>query len=578
MGFPANSPTTYVYQCVNPGSSGGLCSLNSNSFGYWNNVTNNNFTNFPGFEVGENNYIFNNSLINLSSSIFNIYSLHGNNTFDHNVITRANSAVMPFDFYDWPVSFTWDGMAQNITSTNTIDGKPVLYYSPYFNPCPSNSQMSFGNTYGEIGFVNCTNITVTNTNFYSGALIGFTNNSVFNNFSVNNTGIVLSNSTNNTFENSFIFNVNGWSTPMRLYWSNFNMIINNNFTGLGFGFDLYNSNNNLIQNNFMSNYYYSLDFLNSNNNYIDNITTSNTNLGNYLTGSSNDTIINSRIDKNLVITSSNVNLINNIFPSNFNLTLGGYSNYTQLNTTLPNFNFTDSLSNALIQWFLNVYVSFYGTPRSGIIVNVSNGTFNLVYQATTSPSGYTGWNVLSEMLMTNNSNYTYAPYTVNASDSSNSLFGSNSTSLTSSQVLDVTLNLISTQLLEITSIAGSPSKAIYPLNDNISLVVSIYNSGGSTENGNVNVTTYNNTFLCPFTINALSSSNVQCGWVVLNSTKTVVTASVEEPAGQTQRYSNMSQPFFAYSTSNIVVPDSNILVILALAFASFFAFKNKLKK
>jgi parallel beta-helix repeat protein len=565
-------------RCAQPGQSGGTCATNANTFGQWLNVTNNNFTNYPGFQVGHNNYFFNNSINLAGGGISNaIYSSGlGNNTFDYNIITRSSVGVMPFNFI-YPES--WNGVVQNVTSTNTIDGKPVLYYSPYFNPCPSNTQQSFGSAYGEISFVNCTNITVSNTNFYSGAMIAFTNNSLFNNFSVNNTGfgVYFFNSTNNTLENSLLYS-NGYTAPIRLDWSSFNNILNNNLTGWEFGLTLYYSSNNFIENNTISNQYIGLGFSNSNNNYIDNVTI----LGPYpttngFTASFNNTVANSYIYSKLSVTSSNVTFVNTTFSPGFNLTLGGFSNYTQLNTSIPNFNFTDSLSSALIQWFLNVYTSYRGRVVAGASVNVSNDSSNLVYQTTTSQSGYSGWVVLSEMLLMNNSNYTFTPYTVNASTLTG-LFGENSTNLNSSQVLNVYLNLVTSPLLEVTSITGSPSKSLYGLNENVSLSVSVYNSAGNSLQGVLNVTTYNNTFSCPFSVDSLSSVTVPCGWIVLNSSKTVVTASVQEPPGSIQRYSNASQSFYAYSTSNIVVPDSSVLIIIVLAFTLFFVFRNKLKK
>ncbi|MCL5011308.1 MAG: right-handed parallel beta-helix repeat-containing protein [Candidatus Marsarchaeota archaeon] len=584
------------------------------SVDFWdhNNIISNYFTGNTSIETSINiamcsyNYFYNNTLI---GGVFNgnAYCSHpegtcagaggwfdyqtGNNTFDYNNITRINVAS-PFMSM---MTYNYNYLFENITSNNWIDGKSVNYSSPWSdNICPSNTQLNFGNNqYGFVGLVNCTNITVTGT-FYTGLGVGLTNNSLFNSCNVSNNvnvGLAFMYSNNNTIQNSNITNTG--SNSLWFISSNFNNILNillPSLTGQVISI-VSASNNNYFQNIYLPPAGTGITIYGvSSNNTFNNLTEGGLTygLGFYLgVNAYNKNAVNTTVENSVINTSglrtpfrlynSSLTVINTSLNASSSNLLNASSFYDSINSTVPYFNIVDSLSSVLIQWFLNTRVQ--DTGQNGvynITVNVTNSS-GLVLQNITDINGSTGWNVLSQEFLTNSSILTYAPYTASAIfNGCASRVYSTSTQLTSSQILSLTLqNLVRTlQLLSV-----SPSiYNIYKPNQNISLTFEIFNPSCLSTNFNITVYTPQGSFNCTSSTNGYASVYVPCGYLNLSSYINTVILSFSTDAGWSAQPSFQNFTFYTTISNNIVVPDSNVMVILVFAFISFFIFKNKLKK
>jgi hypothetical protein len=243
---------------------------------------------------------------------------------------------------------------------------------------------------------------------------------------------------------------------------------------------------------------------------------------------------------------------------------------------VPNFNIPDSLSSALIQWFLNVRVQdSNGYGVSNVTVNVTNNT-GLVYQNLTDSNGYTGWNVLSQELITNTSITQYTPYTATAN--LNACYiksSSNTTSLTSSQILTVTLqNLVKT--LELKLYAPSIYN-IYNPNQNISFTFEVFNPTCLSTSFNITVYTPQGSFNCTSNAPNYSTTTIPCGYMNLTSYINTINVTLETNSGWSAQPSYQNFTFYTSISNNVVVPDSNILIILSLTFIAFFGLRKKLE-
>jgi hypothetical protein len=242
---------------------------------------------------------------------------------------------------------------------------------------------------------------------------------------------------------------------------------------------------------------------------------------------------------------------------------------------MPNFNIADSLSRALIQWFLNVRVQdSKGYGVSNVTVNVTNSS-GLVYQSLTDSNGYTGWNVLSQEILTNSSIISYTPYIATAQSPDCVKIYSNTTYLTSSQVLIITLqNLLTT--LYLVRLDSTPDKIVYNHNDNVSFTFNVYNPSCASVSFNLTVVTPGQTFYCNSSIPYYSYVELPCGNMTLPLyINTINVSLIPNITGWTPQYQNFT--FYTSISNNVVVPDSNVLVILALAFTTFFFLRKKLE-
>ena len=572
----------------------------------FNNLSNNYFTNstYEGsFLIGlaAYNYFYNNTFLGglLYGNTWSSYNVsicismqgwigapRGNNTFDNNNFTRTNLAS-PF-----LTLLTYDPMYffENVTANNWIDGKSVNYSSPWSNNiCPSNTQLNFGNNqYGFVALVNCTNVTVTGT-FYTGLGVGFTNNSLFNSCNVSGTdnyGLFFDYSQNNTLQNSNVTSVGAQS--LFLSKSNYNNILNDLILQEAWSTEIYliNSNYNLFGNlyDYGPN---SIDlYSGSNGNIFNNVTISTTPSyyiiqegGIYSGKAYNNTFENSLLNSTTStqpfnLYNSSLIFINTTLNGSSTGVLNSYSFYNSINSTAPFFSILDLNSSALIQWFLNTRVQdSKGSAISNVTVNVTNSS-GLIVQNVTDDYGYTGLNVLSQELLTNSSIYTYAPYTASAAfNGCASRVYSNTTQLTSSNLLFLTLqDLVRT--LQLLSVSPSVYN-IYKPKENISLTFEVFNPSCLSTSFNITVYTPQGSFNCNSSTNGYASVYVPCGSMNLSSYINTVNVTFTNLAGGWSAQPTFQNfTFYTSISNNIVVPDSNVLVILAFAFASFFIFKD----
>ena len=76
---------------------------------------------------------------------------------------------------------------KDIDTSNTINGKPILFFDGTYKPCPNNQVLGYGSNYSFIAFSNCENITLQNTAATDMILLYNTTDSVVKNSNVSNT-------------------------------------------------------------------------------------------------------------------------------------------------------------------------------------------------------------------------------------------------------------------------------------------------------------------------------------------------------------------------------------------------------
>ena len=193
-----------------------------------------------------------------------------NNTFSNNTINGDGAFFINGDSLEH-----WS--THTIDTTNTINGLPVYYLV-------NQNNLSFDFPTGQIICVNCTYIDISSqihTNRLIGIQIIYSSYVIIENcnFSNNNNGIFLFESSNNTINNIEISDTsNAGYYCMQLYSSNNNTITNSNVVKnrTGTGLYLEDSNDNNLINNTLDISDYSgdttgLKLINSNSNNIDNL-------------------------------------------------------------------------------------------------------------------------------------------------------------------------------------------------------------------------------------------------------------------------------------------------------------------
>ncbi|MCK5084743.1 MAG: right-handed parallel beta-helix repeat-containing protein, partial [Candidatus Pacebacteria bacterium] len=152
------------------------------------------------------NYASNNNLINLDLSNNEKYGIYIRFQSNHNTV--RNAIITTFDnkqggLYVYS-SISGKSIANDIDTSNTINGKPIQFFDNYYNPCPSSGAiMEYGNTFSMVHLYNCNDITLRETSLESGLFLWSTNNSEIYNVVVsdNRDGVVMWNSHSNTFAN-----------------------------------------------------------------------------------------------------------------------------------------------------------------------------------------------------------------------------------------------------------------------------------------------------------------------------------------------------------------------------------------
>ena len=201
-------------------------------------------------QVSCNNTISNNVVANNSNGICLAYYDDGDNsgnTLRNNEITGNE---WDFGLPGWDELLVLDHLIQDIDASNTVDGKPIYYWVNRHNEqVPSDA--------GYVGLVNCTNITVRNsnlTNNYQGMLLAYTKSSLIVDNNVTNIygkGIELQHSEDNTISSNNI--TNNLQIGIYLSYSNASNILKNKITNNSRGISLHDSYGNTISSNNITN-------------------------------------------------------------------------------------------------------------------------------------------------------------------------------------------------------------------------------------------------------------------------------------------------------------------------------------
>ena len=257
---------------------------------------------------GSNNSILSNITANNNSKLGVFLQSSSNNTL-------INITITTYDNQGGLRVHGAPSYGNNVTNTVTVNTKLVQYFDGYYKSCPDNQTLDYNNTYSQIAFVGCDNITLYATTILDAVQLHYTNNSKIYNI----------NSSNNEY-------------GLYLYYSNNNTVTNittnsNSQNGL---YIAYSSNNSFVNITSNSNDMYGIDVSSSNNNTFNNITTnSNVNNGFRFYSSSNNILNNIFANYNdvygLRLDSSDNNTFTNIIVNN-NTNSGIYFYYDSNNT------------------------------------------------------------------------------------------------------------------------------------------------------------------------------------------------------------------------------------------------------
>jgi parallel beta-helix repeat protein len=281
---------------ANSNSESGLGLLSSSGNGLTNIVSNENL--FYGLYLGySSNNTLQNIIANSNSNYGLIIQVGSNNTLRSVNITTNASASQGGLFAVGSPSYRND-----IDNTVMVDGKPVQYFDGQHKACPDDQVLDYNNTYSQVAFVACNNVTLNATGITDAVYLFYTNNSkVYNvNSSYNYYGLLLWFSSNNSLSN-ITASYNLWRG---LYLeSSSNNALTNIIAGSNSdeGLLLSSSSNNTLSNiTANSNTGYGL-YLSSSSNYntLQNVTASSNSYGIYLLGLFEyNTINDSRIENN----------------------------------------------------------------------------------------------------------------------------------------------------------------------------------------------------------------------------------------------------------------------------------------
>jgi PGF-pre-PGF domain-containing protein len=182
-----------------------ITSTDNSAYGFRiQNSNNNNITNITasdngnsGFSItGDNNTLTDITVSNNSNhGIAITNNVYGNTLTDITITTTGSQGGI---IVEGAPSF-----GNNITSSVTVNAKPVQYFDGVYKTCPDNQTLYYNDTYSHIGFVGCNNITLRNTTASDGIHLWYTNNSrIYNiNSSNNYYGLYLEYSYNSIFTN-----------------------------------------------------------------------------------------------------------------------------------------------------------------------------------------------------------------------------------------------------------------------------------------------------------------------------------------------------------------------------------------
>ena len=232
------------------------------------------------------NTLTGNNVSNNERGFYMHYSI--NNTLSDNIIAGN---IYNFGLYGSELSH----YTHNISSDNTVDGKPVYYLV-------NRQDQQIPTGAGLVGLVNCTNITVKDqilTGNSYGVLLSYSNSSVIENVTASGNadyGIYMHYSNNNTLSGNIASSTN---EGIYLYYSGSNTLKNNTADSTVYsGIYLHYSDNNTLTNNTAnSNSLYGINIVSSGSNTIkDNTADNNSDYGIYLYSADNNSIYNNHFN------------------------------------------------------------------------------------------------------------------------------------------------------------------------------------------------------------------------------------------------------------------------------------------
>ena len=246
---------TLTNNTANSNIDGILIQSSSNNNTVINNTVNSNYYGIYITISSSNNSITNNT-VNSNTNGFRFDS-SSSNTLVNNSISASHTSSSKQQGLRVDGTVLAD-FKNNIGETNTINGLPVYYIDGQVRPCVNNTVYTNGSSYGYMGFVGCSNITVSNSAPTDHLLLAATTNSTISNLNISFSGSAISlqassnfnNLTNNTLNNNLVYGLNIGTG------SNNNTITNNNASSnSNIGIYVDGSNNTLTNNTANGNYY-----------------------------------------------------------------------------------------------------------------------------------------------------------------------------------------------------------------------------------------------------------------------------------------------------------------------------------
>ncbi len=195
---------------------------------------------------------------------------------------------------------------KDIDTSNTINGKPILFFDGTYKACPNNQVLGYGSNYSYVAFSNCENIILQNTVVTDTILLYNTTDSVVKNSNASNTyvGFQLYRSKKSKLINNI---ANSDSTGINVYYSPNTTVAGNtanfnNVTGIYINAESPDCiiENNTANFNTGSGYGRGFAFWGALRNKLKNNIANSNNYGIYLPWTANSTFINNTVNSNNV--------------------------------------------------------------------------------------------------------------------------------------------------------------------------------------------------------------------------------------------------------------------------------------
>jgi parallel beta-helix repeat protein len=317
---------------------------------FTNNTITSTYHHGARLDFSSNNTFTNNNITANRHGAYLYYSSY--NTLEGNKINKGAQGL-------YITGSSLEHFQHNISSTNTINGKPIYYRSDIYGGCPTSVDTS---TYSWVGIVNCANVNI----------IGTFSNSLDH--------LLLANTSRSNITG---LNVTSYYGFYIFYSSNYNTFTNNTITAGGNGAYLYSSSNNTFTNNtFTSTYGHGayLEYYSNYNTFTNNTISSTYGSGARLDFSSNyNTFTNNTITGSVYLDSSS----NNIFTNNTitAYVVGAYLYYSSNYNTFTNNIITAYYDGAFLSSSsnYNTFISNKIQSSNSYAMYLSSSSNNLIY-------------------------------------------------------------------------------------------------------------------------------------------------------------------------------------------------------